>query len=379
VEHSLENSFITSLDLVPHKDFLFRVSYRHSDRNPKAYDDEAFANISGGITEEQINHRRFDEAARKRNRFDAQAQWNATDRLSLTAFGGTTQDDYNQRGGVNSATPLNFLSTTTNPYYLYGVLKDIANNWGFDGDFALSSQITLFAEYSHELYHRRMVSRNRSPGSGIADGVLVASNCGGTGTPCDSANNDWQSTSRDKVDIWTAGVDLYPKKKFYFTTYYSLSAGKGNVNSMPLGDPTLTSGVNKFVLTGTSAAVDYPETTNRLHEVVAIVKFNLTRNIVPKFEYRMQQWDNHDYQTSGVTPYMGCVSPIPNGPPVTNAVPGCTTPLLLSNTAFPLASPSPFYPFFAVGDTSAARYLFLGADQPSYRTHYAAVTLEYHF
>jgi hypothetical protein len=32
-----------------------------------------------------------------------------------------------------------------------------------------------------------------------------------------------------------------------------------------------------------------------------------------------------------------------------------------------------------VGDVSAARYLFLGADQPSYRAHYLAATLEYHF
>ena len=44
-----------------------------------------------------------------------------------------------------------------------------------------------------------------------------------------------------------------------------------------------------------------------------------------------------------------------------------------------MGTPSPFYPFFLVGDTSAARYLFLGADQPSYRAHYLAATVEYHF
>src|SRR6185369_17612114 len=80
VEHSLENSFISSLDLVPSKDFSFRVSYRHAVRDPEAYEDDAFdiAEASGGITEEQINHRRFDEAARTRNRYDAQASWNAS-------------------------------------------------------------------------------------------------------------------------------------------------------------------------------------------------------------------------------------------------------------------------------------------------------------
>jgi hypothetical protein len=32
-----------------------------------------------------------------------------------------------------------------------------------------------------------------------------------------------------------------------------------------------------------------------------------------------------------------------------------------------------------VGDTAAARYLFLGADQPSYRAHVFTGTLEYRF
>ena len=41
VEHSGENAFITALDLVPHKDFSFRVSYKHAVRNPEEYDDEA--------------------------------------------------------------------------------------------------------------------------------------------------------------------------------------------------------------------------------------------------------------------------------------------------------------------------------------------------
>ena len=377
VEHSAENAFIASLDLVPRKDFSFRVSYKHAARDPEAYDDEAqsIAEASGGITEEQVNHRRFDEAARVRNRVDAQASWDATDRLTLSAFGTTTQDDYNQRGGVNSANPLNFLSSTTNPYYLYGVLKDISNNYGFDADFTISPAVSMFAEYSHELYHKRMTSRNRAPGNGIANGVLVASNCGLSGAPCDSPNNDWESTARDHVDIWTIGTDTYFGKKFYFTTYYSLSAGRGNVFTHPLGDHTITTGVNKFNLLGTSAAVDYPETTNRMHEFVAIFKFKVTKNLMPKVEYRLQQWDNKDYQTSAMTPYMGCISGIPPAA----AVPGCTTPVLLTNTAFPVGAASPYYPYFVVGDPSAARYLFLGADQPSYRTHYVAATLEYHF
>ena len=231
--------------------------------------------------------------------------------------------------------------------------------------------MTLFAEYSHEKNYTRMISRNRSPVS--PPGTIL------TCTGCDSANNDWESLTREPVDIYSVGSDLYLGHKAYFTAYYSLSAVKGNVLTHPLGDPTIVSGPNAFVLNGTSAAVDYPQTTSRLHDFAVVLKYKLTENLTPRVEYRYQQWDNRDYQTSPMTPYMGCVSPIPNGPPVTNAVPGCTTPILLTNTPNPGTSPSPFYPGFVVGDTNAARYLFLGVDQPSYHAHTIMATLEYRF
>ena len=82
-----------------------------------------------------------------------------------------------------------------------------------------------------------------------------------------------------------------------------------------------------------------------------------------------------------MTQYKGCVSPAPNGPPVTNTVAGCTTPILNSPTS-PTPAPggtSPFYPYFIVGDPSAARFLFLGVDQPSYHAHTFMATLEYRF
>ena len=91
--------------------------------------------------------------------------YDPTDRLSFSGFGGTLQDNYNHRGGVNSATPLNFVAGTTNPYYLYGVLKDLSYNAGFDGDFTLTNSVTLFAEYSWERYYKAMASRYRVPGS----------------------------------------------------------------------------------------------------------------------------------------------------------------------------------------------------------------------
>ncbi len=83
---------------------------------------------SVAFTADQRCSRRFDESHRVRNRGDALVEYDVSDRLSFSAFGGTTQDDYNQRGHTNSSTALNFLTgaaATTSPYYLYGILKDI--------------------------------------------------------------------------------------------------------------------------------------------------------------------------------------------------------------------------------------------------------------
>jgi MtrB/PioB family decaheme-associated outer membrane protein len=389
VEHSLENSVFTSVDWVPQKDLLIRVSYRHADRKPDAYqDDQASDPVTGlpvtcvdtttvSFTADQRCSRRFDEAARLRDRGDGLIQYSPTDKLTFSAFGGTLQDNFNRVGGTNSPVALNFLtsaSATTSPYYLYGVLKDISYNYGFDADYAVSTQVTLFAEYSHERYYKRIISRNRTP----AGAGQTIQTCNG----CDSANNDWESVTREAVDIVTGGTDLYLSKKVYFTAYYSLSATKGMVLSRFLGDPTIIGTAaapnpNSFALTGTNAAVDYPETVNRLHDVAVIFKYKITENLAPRIEYHYQQWDNKDYQTSPMTQYMGCVS---SAPPAA-AVPGCPTPILNSATS-PTPTPgatSPFYPYFVVGDPSAARYLFLGVDQPSYHAHTLMATLEYRF
>ncbi len=381
--HSLEHSFFASLDWEPTRNLILRASYTYSDRNPDSYRSEAVVDGAGNpvtctdpstfFTADQRCHRRFDEAARLRYKGDTSVQYDLTDKVTVSGFFGTVQDNYNRRGGTNSPVPLNFIPGTTNPYYLYGVLNNLSYNWGFDADYVFSEKVTFFAEYSHERYHQRMVTRYRQPVSPPTT-ILTCTN------GCDTANNDWESTSREPVDIYSTGADWTLGKKIALTTYYSLSAGRANVDSRPLGDPTITAaGPNQFTLTGTNAATPYPETVSRTHEVAVVLRYKLTANFTPRIEYRYQQWDNRDYQTTVMTPYMGCVSPIPNGPPVTNAVPGCTTPILTSNTPSPQPVPGPFYPGFVVGDPSSARYLFLGVDQPSYHAHTVIATLEYRF
>lgn len=372
MSHSLENSVFGAADLSPFKDLLIRLSARHQNRKPEVYEDEALdgidcdatalaaARTAGEFPEVQPCNRRFDEAARILNRADALVDYSIGN-FDFSGSYETIQADYNWPGGTNSATALNFLTgsaATTKPYYLYGALNDLSYIYTFDVNYTFNPDISFFAEYTYERYHKRMVSRNRSPFA------AAAPFCSAGG--CDSANNDWESTYRDLFDTYAAGFDFYVGKKAYFTPYYSLSAGKGNIDSRFLGDSTLRAAgdPDKFVLFGSSAAVPYPETTTRIHEVGIVFKYKLTENILPKIEYRFQQFDNRDYQTTVMTPYMGCISPA--GATAATTVISCPAAQLIGTTSTnPTFTPSPYYPGYVVGDTSSARYMFLGADQPS--------------
>lgn len=381
-EHSAEHSFIAAADISPWKEFLLRVAYRHSDRKPDHYQDELaeFGGVlvpcsdttTAGFTDEQRCHRRFDEAARLLSRADITLQYDWKD-FSFSAGFQTIQSDFNRRGGTNSATPLNFLAGTTAPYYLYGVLKDLSWTYTADVTYTFSPEVSLFAEYTRENYYKRMISRYRTPTSGVQT-ILT---CNG----CDTANNDWESAYRDIFDTYSAGLDLFLAKKVYLTAFYSLSDGKGRIPSRFLGDPTILAPAttNRFLLVGTTAASPYPQSNTRIHELSVVFKYKLTNNLTPKFEYRLQQFDNEDAQTSVMFPYMGCMSPAPPGAAVT----GCPTQIVNStSSATPVLSPngaSGFYPGFRVGDTSAARYIFLGVDQPSYRIHMVSASLEFRF
>ncbi|MBI3661560.1 MAG: MtrB/PioB family outer membrane beta-barrel protein [Acidobacteria bacterium] len=279
VAHSVEHSFFGAVDLIPRKDLLFRFSARHQDRKPKLYEDEASAGVECDLTilaaartagifpEVHPCGRRFDESARLLDRTDTLLQFNG-EKLTLSGSFQTIQQNFNRRGvGSNSHDPLNFLvgsAATTTPYFLYGALKDFSYIYTFDATFAYSPEVSFFAEYTHERYNKRMISRSRSPFA------TAAPFCSAGG--CESANNDWESSYRDLFDTYAAGMDLYLWKKVYLTTYYSLSAGKGQVASRFLGDATrLTAGdPDKFVLVGASAALPYPDTTTRIHELTVV-------------------------------------------------------------------------------------------------------------
>jgi hypothetical protein len=356
VAESIEDSFYGALDLHLRKDLLLRVSGRHQNRMPQ-----------GGVDAYELDPsnvyaRMPDQGTRVRNRGDAQLQWDATQKLSLYAFFGTLQDNYNQRNSVNSETPLGNATGTAlllagasptpiyGPYYAYGLLTSVGRNYGAGANYALTPKVVLFAEYAREKNTGIIIQgRGGNAPSGAAS-CLVA------GQSCDPIN-DLLTAPKDVVNSYYGGTDITVSKKLDFSVYYSLSLAQSFVNSdgvnCQIGNGWTTGSsycathfANWKMDTAANPAVSfgYPQNVNRIHEVGAIARFKLTENLVPKFEYIFRQFANNDWQTGVMNPYS-----------------------FVGTSVDPTAA------------TALHKMLFLGADNPSYRAHIFSATLEYHF
>jgi len=268
-----EHSVSGALDLVPkqwQKWFLFRMSYRHSERQPKLYDREAaeetFPNGEGATALAEVEGlEKFDEATRHRDVAQALLQIDPTDKLSLSASYGTDQNNY--------------------PRSLYGLQKDISYNYTFDAAYSFHPSISFFADFARERYKYSMRSRQRAPISG-------------NNPANDQVLNDWASDMHDRVDTGEAGIEgTFLDNKIKFETYYSLSVAKGLIRTRALGTP----GIPGFLVT---TAKDYPDTSNRIHSFVSSFRIKLKGNFYPRIEYRFEKYGRTDFQTAVMTPYM---------------------------------------------------------------------------
>ena len=268
VERANEHTVGAALDLNPRRWMLFRLSYRHVEREPKHYEpneESLIAGISATALGQLHELRKFDEAARARERAQSLLQLNFTDALSFSSAFGTTQDDYKESS--------------------YGLLKDLNYDFTFDLTYSPLPELSLFAEYTKERFRRGQRSRQRVPAS-----ATVAAN--------DSTNNDWESDIRERSDTWGTGINasLF-KNRLTADVFYSLSAAKEAIRTRALGSATLPG----FLVT---TAQDYPDTNNRFHQVVTSIRLRLAESLWHKFEYRFERYDRTDFQIDRLAPYM---------------------------------------------------------------------------
>jgi hypothetical protein len=246
----------------------------------------------GGMPAVPTGWEMFDEAARSRNHGSALMQVDASDRLSLSGWYDNNQDRYHDS--------------------VYGLLGYRSLETGMDATYRLRNGISLFADYTFERYKSDQRARQYSRTN-------------------NSSINDWESYIGDAIHTTSAGISLLQfRRRVTIDAFYSLSFAKDRLNNRALGNRSAPD----FLVT---TAQDYPETSNRFHQLTAALRYRLSNNLFSRLEYKWERYDRTDFQIQNMTPDM------------------------------------------VLYDSKMATSVFLGTDVPAYQVHIVSVSLNYRF
>ncbi|MBI4552205.1 MAG: MtrB/PioB family decaheme-associated outer membrane protein [Candidatus Latescibacteria bacterium] len=264
-----EQTLQAALNLTPTNWFVLRTSYARSDRKTHEYDAEEhvahFTYPQGESGLGQISElRKYDMAARTRDRVMAVAQVTPVDVLSFSASVGYANDDFTKSA--------------------YGLLGDRNNNVSFEVSYNPVARFALFTNYTREDYKYQQKSRQRTPASG-------------SNPANDKPANDWQSDLADKANTFEAGIDgVLINNRLDTTLSYALSDVKGTIATRTLGATDLV-----------TTAANYPDTKSKIHQVAAALRYHLSDSVTPRLEYRYERYEATHFAQQNLNPFMGAV------------------------------------------------------------------------
>jgi MtrB/PioB family decaheme-associated outer membrane protein len=284
--NSNEHSFGPTFDIKPSAWTLFRMSYRRSIRDAHDYDAGRNVAVEIGETLEEVRLsrleelRKFDEAARDRDRFTFFSQVSPLENLTLHGGFDFTKDRY--------------------PRTVIGVQRDIdyAPSLGFI--YAPLEWLSVFGDYNWERFDWRLkaIARNTGPG-GCPD--LEAR----TSENCPAAT--WRSRGNDEIHTVKIGTDMQIVKNILnLRLQYGFSVGSSEVNSS--GNSPASGD------TGVVPATDYPTIVNRWHEFLAGMEYVLSKNLSLKLGYYFNSYSSKDAGVDIMRLWMGDVETPAGGP-----------------------------------------------------------------
>ena len=283
--NSNEHIFGPTFDIKPNSWMLFRLGYKRSLRDAPGYDAGRNAVVEVGETRDDVRDarlealRKFDEAARNRDKFSFFTQY--TPFQTLTLYGGFdfNNDDY--------------------PRTVIGVQKDIdyAPSIGFV--YAPLDWLSIFGDYNWERFDWRMQAIARNTGAGGCPDLTDR-------TPGNCPAATWRSRGNDEVNTVRIGSDMQLIKNLLnFRVQYGFSLGSSSVhasgNSAASGD------------TGVVPATNYPTIVNHWHEVLTRLEYSVHKNLSLRFGYYFNGYASKDHGVDIMKLWMGDVEN-PAGP-----------------------------------------------------------------
>jgi MtrB/PioB family decaheme-associated outer membrane protein len=284
--NSNEHTFGPTFDIRPSAWTLFRVSYRRSIRDAHDYDAGRNAAVEIGETQDDVRLsrlaelRKFDEAARHRDKFSFFTQISALDNLTLHGGFDFTNDSY--------------------PRTVIGVQKDIdyAPSIGFI--YAPLEWLSFFGDYNWERFDWRLQAIARNTGAGGCPDLEDR-----TAENCPAAT--WRSRGNDEIHTVKIGSDMQVIKNILnVRLQYGFSFGSSAVHSSGNSAASGDSGV--------VPATDYPTIVNRWHEFLARAEYVLHKNVSLKLGYYFNSYSSKDAGVDIMKLWMGDVETPAGGP-----------------------------------------------------------------
>jgi MtrB/PioB family decaheme-associated outer membrane protein len=267
VLNSNEHSFGPTLDIKPNSWSLFRASYRRYLRDAHAYDAGRLVVTETGLTPEEIREerlealRKFDEAARNRDKFSFFTQVSPFEMLTLHAGFEFINDRY-PRSAAGLKTDINYSPSV-----------------GFV--YAPAQWATLFGDYNWERFDWKMRAMERTSTAQ---------------TPALNPDRLWTSRGTDRINTFSLGSDLKLIENLLgLRVQYGFSYAETLVHA------------SGSTCAGCTRATDYPSLTNRWHELLARFTYALHKNVDLKFGYYFNRYSSKDYGVDIMRLWMGAV------------------------------------------------------------------------
>lgn len=290
--NSDEHSFGPTFDIKPTAWTLFRIAYRRSIRDAHDYDAGRNAAVEIDQTPEEVRLsrleelRKFDQAARDRDRFTFFTQVSPLENLTLHGGFDFTNDRY--------------------PRSVIGVQKDIdyAPSIGFI--YAPLEWLSVFGDYNWERFDWRLqaIARNTGPGGCPDLELRTAENCPAA---------TWRSRGNDEIHTVKLGSDVQLIKNLLnLRLQYGFSFGSSEVrssgNSAASGD------------TGLVPATDYPTIVNRWHEFLARAEYVIHKNVALRLGYYFNSYSSKDAGVDIMRIWMGDIETPAGGPTFSSSI-----------------------------------------------------------
>lgn len=262
-----EHIFGPAIDLTPTDWLLVRMSYKRFLRDAHDYDAGRNVVVYAFEAPEDLREeflealRKFDEAARKKDKYSLFAQ--VTPRQNLTIYGGF---DFNLDRFPNSE---------------IGVQNDVNYSPSIGFAYAPLEWLTVFADYNWERFDWKMRAMERTSTAQ---------------TPEANPDRLWRSRGRDQIHTVSFGTDWRLIEDLLgLRVQYTYSGGNSLVRA------------SGSTCAGCTRASDYPAVTNRWQELLVRLEYQFHKNLALRFGYFYSRFTGKDFGVDIMKPWMGDV------------------------------------------------------------------------